>query len=445
MKLQSKILIFLISFAVITMSLMVFSIHHITYTKFQPIITENLKSPQQEKIVEEIFGTFTHEMIKNFLPFALMILLFISMTVMAFFFFCIGRMIATINDYVVMTLNRRQAEEDSGSEMLPNYLIELLKAAYQLSQLDLTIDIPTHKEKTAQLAKNLNDMAKEISQRLLNIQMIAENIATVSDDTKTKNENIATLVKSQQEVVKILDLEEIPAMIEAMTQIVEVVQATHQMAEQMLFSTDTILKTVNPIDQKIDEILVALQKTETQLTHWNVLIQSIRQEVIIIDLTTEQIYQLIFKQLGPNHSTKPDFVSENLLHLFELGLYQKSQISALLKHIEGDIKGEFEPLMAIAQKNRPQIKPISQSIERIHQQIIKHQKIIANLHSQLARLTNDSLQMIQIISEWQRQICATQKNPQTLVQIELQIKQIDKLIHYANEVIKLFESYRLPI
>lgn len=435
MKLPTKIFLISIIFAIIPVFLIVLSIHQIAKNELERVFVHTMKNPQEDKVRAEIFNTLTKKMISQLIPVMLGVLLFIG-GVAVLLFFHIKYKIKIIESCLGIMLNELKTHQDfneySTGASLPHCIVELLQAAFQLSQLNLTVKISTSNEMIAPLAEAIEKMAKAISHGLLQIRVKLEKITSVSHDIRQTNMNIATVMSAKREVVKNLRLE-IVAMGEVMSKIAKVVQASYQLAQPAVVATNVALAISGENTENFNDILLAMVTIRRQIGLWHAQSQKVHRVVSQIDSMTAPIY-LKFKQLPKER------VSKEIRYLCELMQEKKSQLLVLVHQL----KEESEQLMTVAAKNLIKINEIAQSLILSRQQIMAYQNTVENWLFLLASIKHDCLQSVKIHAKAQAKINELEKNfPPQLVALKLQITHLDNLVHDTQQARKLFEVFHL--
>jgi len=468
MKLRHKILMISVSLAITQVLLTAFFVYLINYIQIQH--ADELNPSQKASVLEK---AFTAEIIKDFIPLTLLILLLIATTaVLVFVYF--ERIIASIKhlesimievtqDYfgarsTLKTGDELETLSDAfnrllderikillikqgyyNCEMLNNSIIELLKAAFQLSQRDLTVQVPVTEDVTGPLADAINATVIEITQVLLTVQHIGEQMESTSLQMKQQNETLSKHKKAVQEVVN-STASELSAAYDAMTTIAEVTQSCHQMAKHTICSSEAAFKLLNHSLNDLDDIWETMQLLAKKIQNWGTQILQMKLLVALMQSNAQRLQELASNQLMKAEKAAFSKKIEWLHWLAELSIQNLSQLSAWLEKIE---KIEIDEAMTIMNKLIRQEVDVASVGERASEQI--KAKPTAKVLPVLAQITVYSKQQAQISQDLQEQTNNIQESSQeTLKELETQIRQAENLVAYAQDVIKFIQVFKLP-
>jgi len=326
-------------------------------------------------------------------------------------------------------------------EMQNNSIIELLKASYQLSQRDLTVQVPVTEDVTGPLAESINHLAIEFSQVLLTIRHIGEQMESTSVQVKQQNEALSKHKQAVHEVVN-STCSELSATYDAMTTIAEVTQSCHQMAVHTICSSEEAFKLLNHSLDELDKIRETMHQLAKQIQDWDKPIQKMKIIVALLYNNAQRLQFLASNQPVKASEATTEF-SETIewLHwLVEFSIPFLSQLSERLSNIE---MSELDEAMTIMNKLIWQEVDVASVGERASKQI-KAKPTSKTLHT-LAQITVYSKQQAQISHDLQEQTNSIQESSQeTLKELETQIRQAENLVAYAQEVIKFIQLFKLP-
>ncbi|RKZ93249.1 MAG: hypothetical protein DRR19_01710 [Candidatus Parabeggiatoa sp. nov. 1] len=331
-------------------------------------------------------------------------------------------------------------------EMLNNSIIELLKGAFQLSQCDLTVQIPVNNEQTAPLAEAINQMAMEISQVLLNVQRIGENIETASHFVVRQGENVSKIVRVERDIADIT-LSEFSAATEVTTKIARVAQSCQEMANQAIRSTDTALENVVRTINSLSDIWETIHETKEQIKRWGERVQEMTNLVAIINDIAERTFELASNVVAvESERGGSEAATKGLLQLTESVLNAIFQMSAFVKNIQLE---NHKAIAMMGQTTGPVLEDLVvkelQLGECAGEQIKKSQKTTAKLVPMLARIAKYFRQQAQISYDLRTRVdIIKDRTQETMAQLEAQMKLTDNLVAYAINVKKSVQVFKLP-
>lgn len=337
------------------------------------------------------------------------------------------------------------AKAEKENEMLNNSIIELLKASFQLSQRDLTVQVPVTEDVTGPLADAINQMASETSKVLLNVRHISEEVESASNQVKVQGDNVSKVAEAERAIVD-STMEELSAAAEAMNKIAEVAQSCNEIATQATRSTQTALATVTSTVEGMGEIRETIHETEKRIKRLGERSQEISSIVDIINNIAERTHVLALNasmqaaaagEAGRGFSV----VADEVQRLAESSRNATSQISALVKNIQV----ETNDTIATMDKTIGQVVEGSRLAERAGEQMKETQNTTANLVQVVQQIATASRQQAQISNELRERAKLIQQSTQeTGGQLEEQTIQTDRLVEYSKQLIESIRVFKLP-
>jgi len=337
------------------------------------------------------------------------------------------------------------AKAEKENEMLNNSIIELLKASFQLSQRDLTVQVPVTEDVTGPLADAINQMATETSKVLLNVRKITDEVETASSQVKAQAYNASKVAEAEREVVA-TTMAELAAASEAMNKIAEVAQSCNEIAAEATRSTQMALETVTSTVNGMSEIRETIHETEKRIKRLGERSQEISGIVDIINNIAERTHVLALNasmqaaaagEAGRGFSV----VADEVQRLAESSRNATSQISALVKNIQV----ETNDTIATMDKTIEQVVDGSRLAERAGEQMKETQDTTANLVKVVEQIAMASQQQARISNELREHALSIQSSSEeTGRQLEEQTIQTDRLVEYAKQLIESVRVFKLP-
>jgi methyl-accepting chemotaxis protein len=338
------------------------------------------------------------------------------------------------------------AKAEKENEMLNNSIIELLKASFQLSQRDLTVQVPVTEDVTGPLADAINQMATETSKVLLNVRRITDDVESATHQVKLQGENVSKVAEAERAVVD-ATMAELSAAAEAMNKIAEVAQSCNEIATQATRSTQTALATVTSTVEGMSEIRETIHETEKRIKRLGERSQEISSIVDIINNIAERTHVLALNasmQAAAAGDAGRGFsvVADEVQRLAESSRNATSQISALVKNIQV----ETNDTIATMDKTIGQVIEGSRLAERAGEQMKETQNTTANLVQVVEQIAMASRQQAQISNELRERAKTIQMSTQeTAKQLEEQTIQTDRLVEYSKQLIESVRVFKLPM
>jgi methyl-accepting chemotaxis protein len=329
--------------------------------------------------------------------------------------------------------------------MLNNSIIELLKASFQLSQRDLTVQVPVTEDVTGPLADAINQMATETSKVLLNVRKISDEVGEASNRVKIQAHSVVKVAEAEREVVA-TTMTELAAASEAMNKIAEVAQSCNEIAAEATRSTQVALETVTSTINGMSEIRETIHETEKRIKRLGERSQEISGIVDIINNIAERTHVLALNasmqaaaagEAGRGFSV----VADEVQRLAESSRNATSQISALVKNIQV----ETNDTIATMDKTIEQVVDGSRLAERAGEQMKDTQDTTANLVKVVEQIAMASQQQARISNELREHALSIQSSSEeTGRQLEEQVEETDRLVEYARQLIESVRVFTLP-
>jgi methyl-accepting chemotaxis protein len=337
------------------------------------------------------------------------------------------------------------AKAEKVNEQLNNSIIELLKASFQLSQRDLTVQVPVTEDVTGPLADAINQMATETSKVLLNVRRITDEVEAASNQVKEQGDNVSRVAEAEREIVD-TTMAELSAAAEAMNKIAEVAQSCNEIASQATRSTQTALTTVTSTVDGMSEIREAIHETEKRIKRLGERAQEISSIVDIINNIAERTHVLALNasmQAAAAGDAGRGFsvVADEVQRLAESSRNATSQISALVKNIQV----ETNDTIATMDKTIGQVVEGSRLAERAGEQMKDTQNTTANLVQVVEQIAMASRQQAQISNDLRERASTIQETTQeTGRQLEEQTEHTIRLVDYSKQLIESVRVFKLP-
>ncbi len=337
------------------------------------------------------------------------------------------------------------AKAEKENEMLNNSIIELLKASFQLSQRDLTVQVPVTEDVTGPLADAINQMATETSKVLLNVRKLADDVAEATRQVKIQADNVAKVAETERAVVA-TTMTELAAASEAMNKIAEVAQSCNEIAAEATRTTQIALETVTGTVNGMGEIRETIHETEKRIKRLGERSQEISGIVDIINNIAERTHVLALNasmqaaaagEAGRGFSV----VADEVQRLAESSRNATSQISALVKNIQV----ETNDTIATMDKTIGQVVEGSRLAERAGEQMKETQDTTANLVKVVEQIAMASQQQARISNELREHALSIQASTEeTGRQLEEQSVQTDRLVEYSKQLLESIRVFKLP-
>ncbi len=340
-------------------------------------------------------------------------------------------------------LNRLKAEAEN--ENLNNSVIALLQAVNQLSQKDLSARAPVTTDIIGTVSDSINQLTDETTKVLRNVNLIASQVAQVSDKVRSQGDLVSKTSEEERKNVgeMILSLGEAT---ETMNQIAELAGQSNNSAERATQVTNTALATVNSTVKGMESIRETIAETEKRIKRLGERSQEISGIVNMINTISERTHVLALNasmQAAVAGEAGRGFavVAEEVQRLAESSRNATQQISTLVNNIQ------LETNETISTVNRTisQVVQGSELVQKAGEQMILTQEITGELVGQVRLIAGTTERQKEMSAMLQQSVQRLgQCNERTAEQIDTQSHETQTLMDSAQQLVESVSVFKLP-
>ena len=341
----------------------------------------------------------------------------------------------------VATMARVSDENDN----LNNSVIGLLEAVSDLSELDLTVNIPVAEDVTGPVADAMNMMTSETSRVLGNIRNISHQVADSAVMVESQGSRVNQLADEERTIIEetMTKLEEAS---KAMTLIARQAKASNEIASQATLSTREALETVAKTAYGMNEIRETIAETEKRIKRLGERSQEINGVVEIINNIAERTHILALNasmqaaaagEAGRGFSV----VANEVQRLAESSRDSTSEIAGLV----GNIQAETAETMAAMNNVITQVVEGSELAQASGAQMQATQETTAQLVGAVEAIAKRSLLQARVSNSLRDKAMQVQKSTQeTNAELKLQADQTNNLVEFSRQLIESVKVFKLP-
>lgn len=338
------------------------------------------------------------------------------------------------------------AETEKESERLNDSVITLIKAVSRLAQQkDLAEKIPVSEDITGAISDSLNLMAKETAKIMKKVQSTSAHVADVSSFVKKQSDNVISVANTERHEVENTALM-LESSVKAMNQIASDAIDANTKADNTMKSTQQAMETVLLSVEGINSIRNTIGETEKRIKRLGDRSQEISGIVSLINSIAERTHILALN--ASMHAASAGeagrgfaVVAEEVQRLAENAREATSEISTVVNNIRIETADTVSIMNTV----------ISQVAEgtRLANEAGENMKL-----TQLA--TNDLVGSVQhIASSSEHQVDINKKlldganrikqsTEQTGRELLEQMKSMDKLVSYSEDLVSIVGVFKLP-
>ncbi len=359
-----------------------------------------------------------------------------------------GDELATLGAEFDKMLNERVAQlakAQQENERLNNSVMSLLQAVYKLSQRDLTTRVPVTEDVTGPVADSLNLLTDETSKVLKGVLNISIGVAKVSEEVKTRSDNvISAATLEQQEVEK--TAAELAAASDSMIRIARLAQACNEAADKAIKSTESAHGTVSDTVNGINAIRNTIRETEKRIKRLGERSQEISGAVNLINSIAERTHILALN--ASMHAASAGeagrgfaVVADEVQRLAENARNATHEIASLVNNIQVETNDTVTTMNdAISQ-----VVEGSRLAERAGTEMQSTQQSTAELVAMVQQIAKRSVQQARASNELRTRAQGIQKSSrETNAKLKEQTKYTDNLVRYSEKLLQAVNVFTLP-
>jgi methyl-accepting chemotaxis protein len=339
----------------------------------------------------------------------------------------------------------RLAEAEREHEELNDSVISLLHAVSQLSQRDLTVQIPVAGDVTGPVADALNQLAADTAAVLGAVTQISDRVATASQHVKLQSDTVRTLASNEREQVT-QTATQLAAAASAMNGIAELAQECNRAAEHAITQTQTALATVTDTVDGINAIRNTIHETEKRIKRLGERSQEISGAVSLINSIADRTHVLALNasmQAAAAGEAGRGFaiVADEVQRLAENARQATEQIARLVNNIQGETKDALAVMNTVISQVVDGSRLAGEAGEQMRQTQESTAELVASVR-QIAQGSQQQAQVSDVLRDRAQEI--VQSTVQTSEQLAAQNTQTVRLLEYTTNLVKTVRVFKLP-
>lgn len=331
------------------------------------------------------------------------------------------------------------------NEQLNNSIITLIQAVGQLSQKDLTVQVPVAEDVTGVVSDALNLLATETAAVLTEVTRISENVATTSRSVKSQADAVMTLAEHEREQVTDT-AEQLAAAAEAMNDIAALAQTCNSAAEVAINRTQTALDTVTHTVEGINTIRDTIRETEKRIKRLGERSQEIGGAVNLINGIAERTHILALN--ASMHAASAGeagrgfaVVAEEVQRLAESARQSTEQIAQLVGNIQTETMDTVTTMNTVISQVVDGSRLAGQAGEQMRQTQQSTAELVASVRQIAAGAQTQARVSIQLRDRAGEIVESTRK---TSAQLVAQGGQTTRLLDDASLLVRAVRVFTLP-
>ncbi len=337
------------------------------------------------------------------------------------------------------------AAAERENETLNNSIIDLIKTVSQLSQRDLTVQVPVSEDVTGAVSDAINLMAEETARVLGQIREVAHAVGKAADAVKHQGDTVITDAAHDRQVIN-ETIEKLDHAAAAMTQVAKLAQSANTIAVQAYKSTETAVQAVVSTSDGMHAIRETISETEKRIKRLGERSQEINSVVDIINNIAERTHVLALNasmQAAAAGEAGRGFavVADEVQRLAESSRNSTSQIGVLVNNIQT----ETAESMATMNKTIGRVVEVSDVAQSAGTQMKETQEKASKLAKSVQQIAKSSIQQAKVSSEVREYAHKIQASTETTSQaLSVQSSYTNKLVEFAKSLLEAVTMFRLP-
>lgn len=337
------------------------------------------------------------------------------------------------------------ASSEKNHKELNKSIIKLLKAVSELSQKDLTVQVPVSGDVTGAISDGLNLLTSEISDVLKEVNYISGNVHRAADKVKIQSSTVMSFAELGGKEIN-ATLVDLDTAVKAMHEISAISKTTRKVSETAMMATETAMETVNNTVGSINLIRDIIRETEKRIKRLGERSQEISGVVGIINEIAERTHVLALNA-GMQAASAGEagkgfmFVANEVQRLAESSREATGQISTLVKNIQVDTSDTVNTMNNVITQVVEGTRLAKDSGERMQE----NQESMQNLVLAVQGISDKTVTLVKIGDQLHQRAEKIQKTTlKTHEQLEAQNKLSEGLVDDAEELVTSISVFKLP-
>ncbi len=337
------------------------------------------------------------------------------------------------------------AEVEKENESLNDSVIALLQAVAQISQRDLTVNVPVAADVTGAVADALNQLTQETANVLQGVTDISADVASASAKVKAKSDSVLALAATERQQV-LTAARELNETAEALQQIAALAGNTNEAAESAIAKTKLALESVVSTVEGINSSRDTIRETEKRIKRLGERSQEISIAVNLINNIAERTHILALN--ASMHAASAGeagrgfaVVADEVQRLAESARHATSQIANLVTNIQTETADTVSAMNAAIGQVVEGSRLAEEAGERMRETQNTTEHLVEAVR-EIAASSQTQAQSSQTLREHARQIETSTK--ETSEMLNVQAQHTNRLVQYAKRLIASVQVFRLP-
>lgn len=356
----------------------------------------------------------------------------------------IGRVGKVFDDLLSVHISK-QTEIEMDNEQLNASIIELLQAVYQLSQKDLTVEVPVSTDLTGSISDALNLLISETAGVLQGVSTISERVNNATTKVKAQSSAVQSLADvGKREIYQ--SLTELKQAAQVMNNISELAKGVNGESSKAIETTETALATVNESVESINKIRETIHHAEKGLKRLGERSQDITGMVKLVNDIAERTNILALN--AGMHATSAGeagrgfmVIADEVQRLAESSREATAQISELVQNIQIETSDTVETMNKVITR----VVEGSRLAEQAGMRMKETRQTTLTLVESVQQITKNSDQQAHVsralLQRAQKIHDSTEKTNEKLKE---QAVFTSNLAEYAQELIAAVRVFKLP-
>ncbi|MCP4764718.1 MAG: methyl-accepting chemotaxis protein [Gammaproteobacteria bacterium] len=331
------------------------------------------------------------------------------------------------------------------NEKLNNSVIDLLEAVSDLSNRDLTVNVPVAEDVTGPVADAMNLMASETARVLAEIRSISNQVASAATTVESQGGKINQLADDERQII-VDTMSKLEEASKTMNIIAKQAKASNEIAAKASASTQEALEIVSKTGNGMNEIRETISETEKRIKRLGERSQEINGVVDIINNIAERTHILALNasmQAAAAGDAGRGFavVADEVQRLAESSRESTSEIAALVRNIQA----ETAETMSTMNKAIEQVVDGTELAQASGVQMQITQATTAELVEAVNQIAKRSLIQAHVNNNLREQTEQAQKSTEeTNVELKLQTAQTTNLVEFSRQLLESVNVFKLP-
>lgn len=331
------------------------------------------------------------------------------------------------------------------NEQLNSSVLLLVKAVAQLSQKDLTTNIPLTMDLTKPLSEALNTMVVELTKMLQRINDISVDITQAAVSVQEQADLVSSVARSEREQVE-KTASELDSAAAAMLRITKLAQSTNTAADKATQTTEHALATVATTLEGIERTREVIREAGSRIELLGIHSQEISEVVDLIGGIARRT-QILAVSASMHAASAGEagqgfqVIANEVQRLAETAQQAAAKIGNLLNNIQTEVT---DTVTTMNNANK-QVTEGSRLAERAGEQMRLTKLSTAELVASVQMIAQASEEQAQASVDLLNRAHSIRKSTQlTNKQLRSQTAQTENLLQYARGLLSLVQIFRLP-